>query len=146
MKLASNWKITFDPAGAATVLLAFGDDIEGEPRFPLGRGLEIVTLPGAAAPFLRPTGNSSVRLQINVYTSKTTDALARAAVLDSLIAIDATTRKPTKIEVAGLSTSYWIFAESYIQEHTPARELDAPEAGLVKSYTIVATGLSKVTP
>lgn len=146
MKLTSNWRVTFDPSGTPLVLLAYGDEIEGEPRWPLGRGLEVVPLVDAAAPFLRPSGNGAVILRIDIYKPETTDALARAAVLDSLIAIDLLGRKPLKIEVYGVTDRYWLFANCFIHHFDPAVYLDGVPDSHVKSYQLTCTGFSRVGP
>ena len=146
MKIASNWRVTFDPSGTPLVLLAYGDEIEGEPRWPLGRGLEVVPIVDGAAPFLRPTGNSSVNLRIDIYKPETTDALARAAVLDSLIAINLLGRKPLKIEVYGVTDRYWLFANCYIPNFDPAIYLYNVPDSHIKTYQLVCTGFSRVGP
>lgn len=142
--ILSNWKLTFDPAGTPLVLLAYGDAIEGELRFPLKRGLEVVPLADAPAPFLRATGNSVVTIEFDVFPYLATDALARAAVMQSLITADALAKKPLKVEVSGVTDKYWLFSTSYLSDHNPGRRLQSARARLVKSYTLTCTGLSEV--
>ena len=146
MKIESNWRITFDPGGTPLVLLAYGDEIEGEPRYPLGRGLEVVALLDAAAPFLRPTGNSSVTLTLDIYKPAASDAAARAEVLDSLIAIDLLGRKPLKLEVLGITDRYWQFANCFIATFDPGRSPEGMPNTAVKTYTLTCTGFSRVGP
>ena len=146
MRIASNWKITFDPAGTPLVLLAVGDEIDSELRCPIKRGLDTVALVDSPIPFLRPTGNSQFAIKLNIYTYTSLDTSARAAMFDSLIAIDALGRKPLRIEISGIPTYYYQFANAYVTDHDPGRDPDGVPAGVVKSYAIVATGLSKITP
>ena len=145
MKTASQWKLTFDPSGSALVICDFGDWIEGELRFPLERGVEVEPLIDAEAPFLRLSGNAVVRTQIDVYEDKTSDASARAAVLDSLISVESLGKKPLRIQIYGRTDQYWQFAEAVISSHNPGRHMESLAARLVKSYSIIATGLSKTT-
>ena len=146
MKIESNWRITFDPGGTPLVLLAYGDEIEGEPRYPLGRGLEVVALVDAAAPFLRPTGNSAINLKLDIYKPAASDAAARAEVLDSLIAVNVLGRKPLKIEVLGITDRYWLFANCYIPTYEPGRSPEGPPNIHLKSYSLTCTGFSRVGP
>lgn len=145
-KTPSNWRFTYDPAGVPRVLVAFGDKIEGEPRFPLTKGMELVNLVDSLAPFLRPSGNNSVSIQFEVYTDESLDATARQRVMESLIAVGPLGRKPLRIEVYGITDRYWQFSHSVITEHNPGRWLESAKARLVKGYTITATGLAQVGP
>ncbi|MEI6178550.1 MAG: hypothetical protein WCS43_16790 [Verrucomicrobiota bacterium] len=150
MKIKSFWKLTFDPAGTPLVVLGFGDYVEGTLRFPMQRGMEVVTLTNSAAPYLRMTGNTQIVIALNIYTaaptvSGVTDANIAAAItaLDSLIAIDATGKKPLNIQLQGYTSYYWQFANAAISNHDPGAYLESLRAPLVKSYSITCTGLSK---
>ena len=79
MPILSNWKLTFDPAGTPRVLLDFGQKMVQELRWPVRRGLEVVDIAEAAAPFLRVTGNAVVALSFEVFADEATDALSRRA-------------------------------------------------------------------
>ena len=146
MKIASNWRITFDPAGTPLVLLAYGDEIEGEPRWPLGRGLEIVPLVDSGWPFLRPSGNATVTLSLDIYKPAASDAAARAEVLDSLLAVHQLARAPLKIEVLGITDRYWQFAKCCIPTFNPGYFLDGLPNQHVKNYQLTCTGFSRVGP
>lgn len=143
-KVRSNWRFTFDPAGTARVLVAFGDLLVGEPEWSLRKSLAVTQLDEAAAPFLRAGGNAVVSFNLKVYTDEALDATARRTVLESLIAVAPLVKKPLRVEVLGISPTYWQFSNCYITEHTPAREMDAGTARLVKTYSITATGLVRV--
>ena len=143
-KVRSNWRFTFDPAGTARVLVAYNDLIDSEPVWSLRKSLAVTQLDEAAAPFLRAGGNAVVSFSLKVYTDETLDSLARRELLESLIAVAPLVKKPLRVEVLGISPTYWEFANSYITEHTPAREMDAGTARLVKTYSITATGLVRV--
>lgn len=146
MNILSNWKLTYDPAGTPLVLLDVGWKVAGELRFPLKRGLEVVDLAEAAAPFLRPAGNSVVTIQFEVFKDESLDKTARQAVMESLIAVNALGKKPLRIEISGITDRYWQFSNAYLHEHNPARYLEAPVARRVLGYTITATGLTQVGP
>jgi hypothetical protein len=145
-KISSNWKLTFSPASSPKVLLDYGDKIEGELRFPLSKGMEVVDLVDSEAPFLRDNGNNTYQIQFEVYTDEALDKTARQRVMESLIAVGAYGRAPLRIQVSGITDRYWQFANSFVREHNPGRWLDAPVARLVKGYTITATGLTQVGP
>lgn len=157
MKIESLWKFTFDPAGAKRVLLNYrsnigqynetrGDFIEGEIRWPLQRDLEVIPLVDAAAPFLRLSGNAQVTISYNVYSAPADalDVTARCNVLDSLIAITATGKKPLNIQISGYTAHYWQFAACVIADHDPWRDMESATARIVKSYQLICTGLSKI--
>lgn len=146
MPILSNWKLTFDPAGTPRVLLDFGQKMVQELRWPVRRGLEVVDIAEAAAPFLRVTGNAVVALSFEVFADEATDALSRRALLEGLIAVAALGKRPLRVEIAGISGTYWQFANAAISEHEPARHLTAPTARASLKYNIQATGLTRVGP
>ena len=143
-KVRSNWRFTFDPAGTARVLVAYNDLIDSEPVWSLRKSLAVTQLDEAAAPFLRAGGNAVVSFSLKVYTDETLDSLARRELLESLIAVAPLVKKPLKVEVFGITATYWQFANSYITEHTPVREIEAVLPRLCRSYSITATGLARV--
>lgn len=143
-KVRSSWKFTFDPSGTARVLVAFNDLIDSELVWSLRRNLMVTQLDEASAPFLRAGGNAVVSFNLKVYTDESLDATARRELLESLIAVAPLVKKPLKVEVAGISPTYWQFANSFITEHTPVREMDSSRARLCRAYSITATGLVRV--
>lgn len=145
-KVTSNWKITFDPAGSARVLLDFGDKIEGEPVWSLKKGVQTTPLDDAVAPFLRAAGNAVVTFTIKVFTDEALDATARQRIMESLISISALVKKPLRIQVDTITDRYWQFANCCISDHTPSREIESAKARLYKTYSITATGLVQVGP
>lgn len=146
MTLTSNWRLTFDPAGAAIVLLAYDSEIDAEPSWPLRKSLDVVNLVDTDAPFLRPAGNNVVTFSFRVYSDETLDATARQRVMESLIAVAPLGRKPLKVEIKGITDRYWQFANAFITEHTPVRFMDAGTARIVKSWSVTATKLAQVGP
>ena len=144
MKVTSNWEFTFDPLGVPRVILAFGDKVDGEPQWSMKKGLQVTPLDEAVAPFLRAAGGAVVNFTIKVYTDESLDATARQRVMESLLAVGPLVKKPLRIKVLGISPRYWQFANSFITEHTPSREVDSTKARLCKSYSITATGLVQV--
>ena len=141
---SSNWKLTYDPAGAATVLVAFDALLESDELEPeLGKKVEEVDLIDAPAPFLRVGKNAVTRFSIRVISEAATDADSRAAMLDSLIAAQTATKKPLRVEVAGITGFYWQFANATVKTHKPRRLLAWPVPAVVNQWDIVATGLTK---
>ena len=145
--ISSNFKLTYDPAGAATVILDYGDRIGDELEFALAKSVETVQLIDAAAPFLRVAQNAVTTFSIVRATDKPTDKEARAAMLDSLIAAQAASKKPLKIEVNGYTDGrYWQFATATVTAHKPKRYLETPAARWQQTTDIVATVLTYSPP
>jgi len=144
--LSSNWKFTFDPAGAALVWLDYGQLIADEPRWSLAKGLEQVPLPGGSAPFLRPSGNSVFQVAFETYQDETLDRIARVRVLESLMDVADLGRKPLRVQIADQTDRYYQFASAYVTQHDPGRFMESAKARMFKGWTIVATGLSQVGP
>lgn len=144
--ISSNWKLTYDPAGTPLVLVAFDQLIEAELDLALEKTVEVVQLVDAAAPFIRVGKNAVASFSVRVISeAPATDAAARAAVLDSLVAAQTATRKPLRIEVAGNTADYWQFANATVKRHAPRRLLESTAPATVTQWDIVATGLSKTT-
>jgi hypothetical protein len=144
--ISSNYKLTYDPGGTPVVLVAVGDRIAQELEFALEKSVEVVGLIDAAAPFVRVGKNAVVTFTIEKATDGSDDKTARAAILDALLAAQSATKKPLKIEVSGITASYWQFTNATIKSHGTRRYLEAPAARWVQTWSITATGLTKVTP
>lgn len=143
---ASAWKLTYDPAGAATVLLNYGDMLESDELEPqLDKSVEVVELIDAPAPFLRIRKNAVITFSIRVLVTAGSDAAARAAMLDSLVAAQTATKKPLKVEVEGITDAYWQFASATVKTHRPRRAANWPEAGNWKQWDLICTGFTKTT-
>lgn len=143
---SSNWKLTYDPAGTPLVLVAFDAMLESDELEPqLDKSVEVVQLVDSAAPFLRVGQNAVVNFSIRVISEASTDALQRAAMLDSLIAAQTATKKPLRVEISGVTTAYWQFANATVKSHKPRRLLAHPVPAMVTQWDIVATGLTKTT-
>ena len=144
--ISSCYKLTYDPAGAATVILDYGDRIADELEPELSKLVEIVPLIDAPAPFIRIGKNASTTLTIVRATDAPSDKEARAAILDSIIAAQTATKKPLKIEVYGYTDRYWQFAAASITNHKPKRVLETSAARWQRTSVIVATGLTYTAP
>lgn len=144
--ISSCYKLTYDPSGSATVILAIDDRIESEPEFGLEKSVEIVQLVDAAAPYIRIGKNAVVSFSITRALDAAGDKEARAAMLDSLIAAATATKKALKIELSGYTDRYWTFANATIRAHRPRRYLETPAARWVQTFDIVATGLAYTPP
>ena len=146
MNLTSNWKLTFDPAGTPLVLLAIGDEMAEEIRWPLKKGMELVNLLDSANPFLRATGNNSFSIRLEVFADESGDAMARRKIMESLLAVAALGKKPLKIEAAGVTDRYWLAAAAVITDYDPAILIDFPGARATKVYAITMASLTQVGP
>lgn len=132
--------------GTGIVLLDFGAEIAGEPRWPLRKGLEVITLPDAEDPFLRPAGNNVHTLQLDVFADESLDTIARQSVMESLIAAADLGRAALVVEISGITDRYWSFAAAAVTDHTPARVLEFPTPRLVRTWSLTCTGLTQVGP
>ena len=140
--ISSNFKLTYDPAGAATVILSYGDRIGDELEMSLTKTVEIVALVDGVEPFLRVGKNAETSFSFIRALDAATDMAARAAMLDSIIAAQSATKKPLKIEINGYADGrYWQFSNASVVSHKPKRYLQSPMARWVQSIDIVATGL-----
>ncbi len=142
----SNWKITFDPAGAATVLVDIGDKLASEVVFRASRGAELIDLVDSAAPFLRDQKNASATITIQHFKDSASDALARQSLMEGMISVLSPGKKPLKVEAKGVTDRYWLFTECIIRSFSPDRYMEAPVARLLKGYDIVAVKLTQVGP
>jgi len=145
--LASNWKLTYDPAGTPVVLVDYGSFLAEELPFTLDKSVEVIGLIDAAAPFIRVGKNAVVTFTLEVILENTgadADADARKAVMRSLLAAQTATKKPLKIEAQGVTDCYWLFANSTVKKHSPRRHLSGPAGCLAATHEITATGLTEV--
>lgn len=147
MKTVSRWKLTHDPEGSPTVLIALGDLLDAELDWDLGRSIEVVPLAAAAAPFIRPATNNVYSLEFSVYKVESTDEAARRAVMDALRTTDDLVKKPLRLEIgteAGLETGYYYqFASAAVRSLRAWRDVDAPRPRWGRRFSIVATKLTK---
>lgn len=146
--LTSNWKLTLDPSGTPLVLLAIGDLLAEEIRFPMAMGLEVVNLPGSATPFLRQTGNVLVTMEFERFATPSNpvqqyDKYARRDTLDTLLTFQALTKKPLRLEVSGLSDRYWQFSNAAVTYVDPARHLVSQKPRISQKIRITAAGFSR---
>lgn len=141
-KLSSNWRLTFDPAGAARVLLDYGDWLAGEVEWTLKKPLEVVNLPDSEEPFLRHYGNATYEIRFELSSEASSDTLARAQVLDGLVAMMALGNKPLRVQIPG-AVNFWQFASCYVTAPTLSRDETGATPRALRSYAITATGLTK---
>lgn len=141
-RIRSTWKLTFDPSGSPKVLLNYGDLMDDEISPGLTKPAELVELADAVAPFIRIKLNRSYRLGFTIYQDKASDAAMRKAVFDSLIEVDSLGRKPLRVESNAGMGGYFQFSNAFITEHEPRPSVESGGARLVRSFTILATGLS----
>ena len=147
--IVSNWKLTLDPSGTPVVLVAVGQRMEAEIDPACDLPLEVVPLVDSLYPFLRLSGNAVISFTLRTYdTTAATDAAARTALLDGLVAAQTMVRKPLRIEAAGVTSHYWQFASAAVSRYVPRRHLPNPAAARSTEWSITATGLAKhaVTP
>ena len=148
MNLASEWEITFDPAGTPLVILTYGQEISDELHHQLRLGFSAEPII-EADPFLWGDGSAVYSFSVTVYGVSSLDITSREALMDSLISHALLGRKPLRIRVRGLAAArgktdiYWQFADSRLTTFSPYRDIDQPDATASKNYAITATGLSK---
>ena len=146
MKIASNWKLRFDPAGDNIVILDFGQYVDQEFPWKLAMNCDVVPIVDGAAPFLRKGGNAVVTLEFKTYSALAYDKYARRDMMRSLMDIAALGKKPLRVEVYDLPDRYWQFAQCVISTAAPRREVEATKARWEQSYSIVATNLTQTGP
>ena len=149
MKVQSIWKLTYDPASAAIVMLDFGDYMEEELDFPLSRGVQVIPLVNGTAPFLRVTGNAAVQIKVAryqtvaAYGSWGADIAAREEVMDKLIAFAATDKKILRVQLNTFTDHYWEFANCVVSGVETRRILESPVGRVLSVFSLTCTGLSK---
>lgn len=98
MKIASPWKITWDPEGTPLVLVDYDQKIEDELRFPARQ--KVITrevIEGTDSDFLSRDLWSQT-LELTVYKTHASDAAARMWCLTHVAAAAAVGRKDLQIE------------------------------------------------
>lgn len=146
MLIESNWKLTWDPATAAIVLVNFGDLIEEEFAPEMSKPAEVVNLAGSSAPFIRDIGNRSFRLSVSVVLTAADDKTMRRAMMESLATVGALTKKVLKVQVNGITDRYWKFNSAIITEHAPRPIITAKGPRYAKKYGITAADFVQVGP
>ena len=150
MKIASRWKLTFDPTGTPLVLLNLGEMIDAELEWKLSRAVEIVPLAAAAAPFIRPAGNNVYAVDFTVYRVNASDELGRRSLMDALGSTDDLGKKPLRVslgnEAGAISDYYYQFANAIVRGLDTFRTMEGARVRTAYRYAITATKLSKVTP
>lgn len=149
MKVLSRWRLTWAPGTAqAKILLDFGDLMDDELHWKLGRNIEVVPLAAAPAPFIRPAGNNSYSLDFTVYKSTGTDAGARTANMDELALVDDLRKMPLRVQIAteaGLvTTHYWQFLSAAVRELEVWRNIDSSSPRQGRRYSVIAVKLSRI--
>lgn len=147
-KIASRWKLTFDPAVSALVLLDFGDYMDSELSWQLGRNVEVVNIAGSEAPFLRMGLNNSFSLDFTVYKTLASDREARSEMMDAMMAYDGLDKKPLKIQMsddAGTYTGhYFQLAVCALRAFAPRKIEEGRVTRIAKRFSLVGTTLTKV--
>lgn len=147
MNVLSNWKLTYDPAGAnPVVLLDYNMELTDEPEMSLRRGLEVVTIP-YGTPFLRPTNSDLYEVAVSIERNSSTDAYARRDMLNQLTdRYDQTVRMPIRLEIANLTTQYYQWSAAFIHSASVKRLVPESEDGravwLLK-FGFTAVGFTK---
>jgi hypothetical protein len=97
--VSSNWKITYDPDGAADVLVDFGDDIADELSLSWGQAVDNVPRTAAAGMDYFGRGQVSIPFRFSVRRDHDTDADMRNWILALLADLPVLEKKPLRIEV-----------------------------------------------
>lgn len=137
--IVSTWKITFDPAGAAVVLLNYGDFLTDVIQPGQPRRAEVVDTEGSAAPFIRPVGNRISAFRYTRVREYATTALSNKAVMDWIRTIDPLGKKPLRIQSSLYSTGYDQWGVSWIENHDPKERVHSTRAFMEQSFSILVT-------
>lgn len=149
MNLTSEWQITYDPTGTPLVIVAYGQAISEELHYQLRLGFSAEPIIDAD-PFLWGDGSAVYNFNVTVFGTSALDIDAREALMDSMLGIVGRSRKPLYIRVRGLAAArgksdiYWKFLNARISTFSPYREIDYPDPAAATTYSITATGLSKI--
>jgi len=141
--IASDWKLTLDPAGTPLVLLDYGEMLEAELEFSGRRGVTLTPLVRSADPRMRDGKNLSVTFAFRVYRPADTWPLARAAAMATALAALEKTKAPLRIEAAGLG-GYTTYAECLVSDASGAIDEDEGRWHIT-NYALVCTKRT-VTP
>ena len=147
MPIISNWKITYDPAGAVLVIVDFGEAIEGEISFPWAQQIQGGSPTKSLASYNYARGAVRGGLSLTAIKDHADDKAARKWCLDLAIALAAVAGvngKVLKLEAKG-DTEYYELASATINSAEPAMRI----AGVARTHTpwsIGGTIWSKVTP
>lgn len=143
--IASAWKLTYDPAVAAAVILAIGDIIDDEITWSASRDHSVTPLVRAAAPFIFDGGNNVINATFSRHIlAASTHAAGRQALLDSLVTFSTRAKKPIRIEADGVA-GYWQAAHGIITAGT-AKLSTLGTGRWVQSVEITMTGITYTAP
>ena len=140
--IKSLWTLTLDPSGTPLVILAAGDALDGELRFGVQKGLEVVDLENSDAPFLRSRKNAVYQIGFERRIIAASDIAARAALLDWQVSLGSYGKKALKCQYTG-ENDYWTFANAFITRAETWRKIADPNPAYVLSVEITAAGLTK---
>lgn len=143
--IESNWQVIWDPAGANTILLDYGQELASELEPQQSRGLEVVPII-EGLPFLRATGADVYQIGLKLFLDKADDKTARTDALQSMVTVAGYGVKPLRIRIKDNTTHYWQFASAFITAHSPARAMvDVNNlARMSRSFTITGVSLTRV--
>lgn len=141
--IPSAWRITFDPGVSPQVLVQYDDWIDQELALVLAAAVGVTDPIDSADVFIRDGKARSFTTSIKVYKTETLDMDARIAAMNSLLTVQAFTKKPLRIQVKGFAGGhYWQFASAFVKSHAPLRVVASGKARWSRQYDIIATGLS----
>lgn len=143
MNIQSNWRLTFNPLGAAEILLDYGDMLESELNWSIKKPLQITMLDDAVAPYIRHGGNAVYNFSFRVMKPLEPDTQARKDIINSLKQVQAHVVGSLKVKTLSDGVhagADWTFAHAYITEYSAIRDPDAE--GIIQSYTLTATALA----
>lgn len=145
MKIASEYKLTFDPAGLNKVLLDYDELVDRELQWPLRRALSVTAIAESDHVFLRPGGNGAYQIGFTVERTAATDALSRVAMINHLTDwVESAGKGVLKVEIRGVADRSYQFASSYITDFEVGRVVDSGAAEYEIRVGITATNWNKV--
>lgn len=99
--VVSNWKITYDPSGAALVLVDFGDDLSDELILAWSQSIDPAGYTGATDMDFFARGKVSIPFGFGVVKAHASDVAMRNWMFAYVAALPVKETKPLKIEIQG---------------------------------------------
>ncbi|MGC4013445.1 MAG: hypothetical protein QM755_02845 [Luteolibacter sp.] len=131
--IGSNWRITYDPAGAATVLVDYGDDLVDEPQMSWSQSVDNAAYTGAPSMDYFGRGLVQMPIRFSVLREHADDATMRSWLCNHLASLPVGEKKPLKLEING-GTDVFQFDVSVIRTVTPVPVTNGAGAETVTDY------------
>jgi len=144
MRILSNWRLTFDPAGTPLVLVDIGQLMDGEIIIPWRQQAETRGRIRAAAAMRVARGNAESGITLTTYTDHASDAAARLFCLQRNIAMAGYSGRTAtlRLEIAGSALVYQMAAATLDVAETEL--VVAPVARTMTRWSVGGTAWTQV--